>query len=287
VPPLPHVDGVTHRCIGANGVRIHVAEAGAGPPLILLHGWPQHWYQWRHVIGPLAARHRVICPDLRGQGWSSVPDSGYDKETMAGDVIALLDALRIERAGLIGHDWGGWIGFLACLRAPERFERYLALNIPHPFQRLDRTTLAYVPRTWYQAVIQLGGRRLMPAFARWGLRHGGVRDRGTFTNAELDAFADVQRDPRRAWASRQLYRTFALKEVLPATRDRYRKARLRTPTLIVFGTSDLYIPHSLLRGAAGHADDLRIELVRGCGHFIADERPDLVADRALAFFGSQ
>ena len=87
------------------------------PPLVLLHGWPQHWYLWRNVIPAVADRYRVLAPDLRGFGWSDAPAGGYRKERMASDVLGLLDALGVERAQLVGHDWGGWIGFL--LGAPR------------------------------------------------------------------------------------------------------------------------------------------------------------------------
>ena len=89
---------------------------------------------WRELIGPLAESHRVICPDLRGFGWTAAPPGGYDPEVFAMDLIALLDALRIEEpVDLAGHDWGGWTGFILCLRHPERIRRFLALNIFHPF----------------------------------------------------------------------------------------------------------------------------------------------------------
>lgn len=88
---------------------MHVALAGPddGPPLLLVHGWPQHWWEWRHVIPALAERFRVIAPDLRGFGWSEVPAGGYEKEQLASDMLALLDTLGIERVSWIGHDWGG------------------------------------------------------------------------------------------------------------------------------------------------------------------------------------
>jgi pimeloyl-ACP methyl ester carboxylesterase len=129
----PHVDGVTHRQVRTRGIDFHVAEAGSGDDVVLcLHGWPQHWYEWRHLMPALADRHRVLALDLRGFGWSDAPRDGYEKEEMATDVLAVLDALGIERVKLVGHDWGAWIGFLLCLRAPQRFERYLALNILPP-----------------------------------------------------------------------------------------------------------------------------------------------------------
>src|ERR1700710_1360374 len=104
------VAGVTHRDVVVDGVRLHVAEAGDGdgPPLLLLHGWPQHWWSWRHLIPQLAQTHRVIACDLRGWGWSSAPPGDYAKATFARDVLALLDAEGLERVTLMGHDWGGY-----------------------------------------------------------------------------------------------------------------------------------------------------------------------------------
>src|SRR5919106_1697015 len=80
---MPEVPGVEHRFVEANGLRMHVAEAGDGDPVVMLHGWPQHWYEWRHLIPPLAAQYRVICPDLRGLGWTDAPPRGYEKENLA------------------------------------------------------------------------------------------------------------------------------------------------------------------------------------------------------------
>src|SRR4051794_34454840 len=113
LPPLPEVAGVDHRYANVSGVRLHYAEAGAGDPVVLLHGWPQHWWMWRDHIGPLAERFRVIVPDLRGHGWSGKPRSSYRKTEMLADVLGLLDRLGLERVRLVGHDWGGWVGMLA------------------------------------------------------------------------------------------------------------------------------------------------------------------------------
>ncbi len=124
---IPQVEGVEHRFVDANGIRIHVAEAGpsdsAKPPILLLHGWPQHWYMWRRVIAGLRSRHRLLAPDLRGFGWTEAPGHGYDGETFAADQVALLDALEIERAFVVGHDWGGWTAMLLGILHPDRVER--------------------------------------------------------------------------------------------------------------------------------------------------------------------
>ncbi|CAA9509112.1 MAG: hypothetical protein AVDCRST_MAG17-1873 [uncultured Solirubrobacterales bacterium] len=285
--PLPHVDGVEHRWVEAGGVRLHVAEAGAGEPLVLLHGWPQHWYEWRDVIGPLAERYRVICPDLRGFGWSEAPTRGYEKETLTDDVIALLEALGHERVHLAGHDWGGFVGFLLCLRRPDLVERYVALNIIHPWPRLDPGTVLELWRPLHAYVLSapVVGQRLLrhaPAVLR-RLLQAATRP-GTFNRVELDAFADPLRQPARARATTALYRTFVVHELAALARGRYTGARLVTPTLFLFGTADWVITERMLHGFEDHADDMELELVPGVGHFIVDERPELVVERALEFF---
>ena len=157
-PAMPQVEGVMHRDVVANGVRLHVAEAGdpAAPPLLMVHGWPQHWWEWRELIGPMAQTHRVICPDLRGFGWSEAPDGRYNVELFAADLLALLDELGIERTSIVAHDWGGLASFILCLRHPERVERYLALNIIHPFLRLSpRLVLRGSANLTYQAALSV------------------------------------------------------------------------------------------------------------------------------------
>jgi pimeloyl-ACP methyl ester carboxylesterase len=286
--PLPELDGVEHRFIDAGGLRMHVAEAGAGEPVVLLHGWPQHWWEWRGLIPRLAESYRVICPDLRGFGWSDAPPRGYEKEQLADDVLALLDALDLDRVRLVGHDWGGYVGFLLCIRRPERFERFLALNTGHPFVPVDLRTVAAMWRFWYQVVIAT------PLLGRWVVRTGFSRllyrwwtARGTAWSPEdIELFAAPLREPARAAASVQIYRTFQTRELPAMARGRYRHQRLRTPTLFLHGADDPVIRPSLLRGFEAHADDMRLELVDGTGHFIVDEQPDLVLERALAFFES-
>ena len=287
--PLPKLEGVEHRYLDLPELRMHVAEAGAGDPIVLLHGWPQHWWEWRHLITPLSERYRVVCPDLRGFGWSEAPASGYEKERLAADVLSLLDALRLRRVRLVGHDWGGLVGFVICLRHPERVERYLALNTGHPFTPVDARTLRTLWRFWYQQVIAapLIGRRLVGSERAWRLLpRSTTEQRGIWSAYDRDLFLGQLREPERAAASVALYRTFILRELLPIARGRYRYERLRTQTLFLHGTRDPVIRPALLRGYEEHSDDMTLELVDGAGHFIAEERPRLVLNRALAFFAA-
>jgi pimeloyl-ACP methyl ester carboxylesterase len=287
---LPDVEGVSHRRVRARGLDFHVAEAGEGDDVVLcLHGWPQHWYEWRHLMPALAAAgHRVLAMDLRGFGWSDAPPRGYEKENMADDVLAVLDELGLERVKLVGHDWGGWIGFLLALKAPKRFERYLALNILHPWVGL-RDMAPNLWRFWYQWMI------LSPGIG-YGLHRsgrfiprvlvGGSSVKEVWDDETVHAFSDSFTRPDYARAGVQMYRVFNLKEVPPMMRGRYLRMRLTVPTLVLFGEDDFAIRPELLDGHGDHADEFRVERVHGCGHFIADERPDLVAERAVEFFGA-
>ena len=278
--PFPEVPGVRHRHVEAGRLRMHVAEAGEGDPLVLLHGWPQHWYLWRDVIPLLAPHFRLICPDLRGFGWTGAPGGGYDRETMARDVLALLDAMGLERVRLAGHDWGGWIGFLLCLHQPVRISRFVALNIVPPWPSRNPRNLLELWRLAYQvplAVPQVGRRFVEHGGARLALRSAS----DAFTEQELDAFAN-RLTGDRARASELLYRTFLLRELGPVAAGRYASLPLTVPTLLLFGEQDFVIPTHTVREHAARSEALELEVVPDAGHFIVDEKPELVADRVLA-----
>jgi len=234
----------------------------------------------------LADRHRVIALDLRGFGWSEAPADGYEKENLADDVLAVLDELGLERVKLVGHDWGAWVGFLLALKAPHRFERYLSLNILPPWTSM-RAMAPHLWRFWYQWMILTPGvgYRLHTSgkFVPKVLAGGSVR-REVWDDATLHAFSDTFMEPARARAAVRMYRVFNLREAPEMARGRYANARLTVPTRLLFGTGDKALNHKILAGSERHADDMTIEKVEGCGHFIADERPDLVAERAREFF---
>lgn len=280
---LPVVAGVTHRTVRVGELDVHVAEAGAGEPLVLLHGWPQHWYCWHRVVPLLADRYRLVMPDLRGHGWTSAPSGGYDKEQLATDLLGLLDELELSRVGLVGHDWGGWVGFLACLREPARFRAFLALGIVPPFQRPGPGKALQAWRLAYQLPIStpLLGRALMRAGgAGQVVRLGSRRDVG-----EASTYAEVMAEPARARATEQLYRTFLLSESRSVMAGRYRGARLTVPTRLVNGSADPVANGALIDGWQEHADDMAVEILDGVGHFVPEEAPEVVADRVSELFG--
>jgi pimeloyl-ACP methyl ester carboxylesterase len=254
----------------------------------MLHGWPQHWYAWRKVIPLLATERRVICPDLRGFGWSDAPRGRYDKQTLADDMLALLDALELEQVDLIAHDWGAWAGFLLALDHPERIRRYLALNIitPWPDPPSPRALLGLL-RLWYQVAIATPGlgRTLIgrTSFVKRLIASGAVHP-DAWSDEDLEAFAAVLREPARTDASVRLYRTFLLRELVPYVVRGKRGQRLRVPTVLLHGTRDLAIDHRQLGDWKSWADDMSLELRDDSGHFVAEELPDVVAARARELF---
>jgi pimeloyl-ACP methyl ester carboxylesterase len=288
---MPKVDGVAHRFVRAGDIAVHVAEAGSGSPLVLMHGWPQHWYCWRHVIPALAQDFRVIVPDMRGFGWSDAPRGGYEKEELASDLFRLLDALELERVGLIGHDWGGWVGFLAALRHPERCSALVALGIVHPFQTPSLSKLSQAWRGLYQVVLA------SPALGQLLLRTSPalVDSMVPFDTAASSATQSTTREPKysygrvlqqpaRARASVQMYRTFLTRE-LP-TLHRYGNQRLTVPTRLLVGENDPVATPAMLAGWDAHADDMSVELVSGAGHFLPEEVPERVVQLAREAFAT-
>jgi pimeloyl-ACP methyl ester carboxylesterase len=285
--PLPELPGVEHRFVDAGALRRHVAEAGSGDPVVMLHGWPENWWCWHRLIPGLAERYRVICPDLRGFGWSDAPPRGYEKEQLAADVAELLDTLGLHDVRLIGHDWGGVAGFILCVRRPDLVRRYLALNTAHLWPRVDRRGLRNLHRFAYQWVIASPGigKRVVRSMGRRPKR--GASLLGTaklWTEQDGEVLLGQFREEQRAWASVQVYRSFVLREFGPLVRGRYRSLRLHTPTLWLHGSRDVVIRPEILSGYEPYADELEVEHVPDAGHFIAEQRPELVLERALEFF---
>jgi pimeloyl-ACP methyl ester carboxylesterase len=269
----PDLDGVRHDYLDAGGLRLHVALAGPedAPPIVLVHGWPQNWWAWRRVIPGLINRFRVIVPDLRGHGWSEAPNAGYEKEQLTSDLLALLDVLGLERVTWVGHDWGGWVGLLAALRAPERFDRMLTVCIPHLWAKPSLRRLAVLLS--YQGPISLPliGPRAAEPMVRRILQTGRGGDR--LQPAEVGVFA--QHLPAKVTVA--MYRTFLTRELGPIIRGRYADAVLQVPTTMLLGRGDL-VTGGIPAGPVEGQPQLRVEMLDGVAHWVPEQRSQAILD---------
>ena len=281
---MPQVDGVEHRYAEVDGFRMHYAEAGSGEPLILQHGWPQHWWVWRHQIPALAERYRVIVPDLRGYGWSEAPRAGYEKLRLARDVVALMDELGIERARYAGHDWGAVMAYLLGLEYPQRFERLAALGAPPPWRSGAPHPQLLLFLT-YQTVIStpfVGALAMRNGLPKRILKAG--RKNGAFSEEELRIYQEPWSLPGHDNAGVQTYRTFLTKELPGSLTGSFDDRRLTVPTLVLMGGSDLLRKGLDPEAYTRQADDIRTVVVDNAAHWLPEEQPDEVTRLLLEFF---
>ena len=265
---FPSVHGVEHRFVEAGGLRMHVAEAGAGEPLLLIHGWPQHWYEWRGVIQRLADTRRLIVPDLRGFGWSDAPPGPISPDVFVEDIIALLDALGIERTDLAGHDWGGFTSLLLAARHPDRVRKVVAFSTPHPWLEITPRLALETWRAWYAVLFAAGLAERTTKLAAWFIRREGVTP---------EVYADRLREPARARATTQLYRSY-LRTLLDTAKGGGREEpRAQAEILLCIGERDQAVTPRLGEGMPN------FEIIPGAGHFVCDTHANVVAEHIRSF----
>jgi pimeloyl-ACP methyl ester carboxylesterase len=278
----PPIAGVRRSFVDANGVRFHVTEAGPadGRPVVALHGWPQHHWEYRDLLADPPAGLRIIAPDLPGYGWSGPPAHVWAKEDVATDVLALLDALGLDRVLLIAHDWGAYVGYRMVLREPGRFDGYLPMNMAHPWQK-PTTVLPHLWRFAYQVPLATAGifvQRRTKYVESVILRIGSKMDQPT-----RKEFADRFRDPVCARAGRDTYRTFLTQEI-PYSARHPETRRATVPIRALFGVGDAAVSTAMVSPETANADDYTLETV-DTSHFVVDERPDVVRQKLIALAG--
>ncbi|MGH3360013.1 MAG: alpha/beta fold hydrolase [Nocardioidaceae bacterium] len=268
--------GAHHRRITVNGVTLHVAEIGSGPPVLLVHGFPQHWYAWHRVAVDLARDHRVLMPDMRGFGWSETTARGYDTGTRVDDLEALIEALDLGPVTVCGHEWGAWAGFMLALRSPHRVRGLVALNVQHPWPRHRRL----LPSAWrygYTALLEqpLLGRQVLrrwPAYTRWLLERG----RHGIDPTDAHAYAQVLRQPERARAGEALHRAFVFGDIVRLATNRYRRMRIDVPTVLLGGRHDRVTSPRAIEAVHPEQPMLDVRILEG-GHYLHERAPQCVA----------
>lgn len=279
----------THHFAVVNGIRLHYVEAGTGPLVVLLHGFPEFWYSWRHQLPALAgAGFRALAPDLRGYNESAKPAgiASYAIDPLTQDVAELIHAVGAERATIVGHDWGGGIAWAFAMRFPTLVDRLVILNAPHPalFFRELRTP-AQLARSWYIFFFQLPWlpewalRRRNFAGLERALRSDPVRP-GTFTEEDIRAFKEAWAQPGALTAGINYYRAMK-RHGIRSLRSELRP--IDVPTLVIWGERDRYLGIRLLDGLGDWVTRLRIERLPNASHWVQNDAAERVNELLLAF----
>lgn len=275
--------------VRANGLRFHVAQAGNGEPLVLaLHGFPECWYSWRNQLPILAqAGWRVWAPDMRGYNLSDKPRGvrAYAFDALTLDVIGLLDAAQVERAVIVGHDWGGYVAWRLAMDYSERVSKLVILNVPHPaLARRALLNRRQWLRSWYiswfqvpflpEALISMN-----PTLSAQILRRTAF-NQNAFTDDDLKVYARALAQPGAMRSAVNYYRAMVRGGFwLPAK-------PIDAPTLFIWGTRDFALRQELTDGTERYVRNLRMHYIPNSGHWVQNEAPQEVNAALLNFLDS-
>ncbi len=279
-----------HRDIITNGIRMHYVTQGTGELVVLLHGFPEFWYSWRHQILFLAEQgYRVVAPDLRGYNDTDKPRKGYNVSTLLRDIVGLIKGLGEEKAIIVGHDWGGALAWEFATRYPQMTERLIIINAPHPaaFAR-DLRTPQQLRKSWYAFAFQIPW---LPEFLL-GRNHAAfigkmiyaaAVQKTAFPPEVLAKYQDAMSKPRALTASINYYRSaFSVGTMFTTLRNRV-QTNINAPTLLIWGDQDIALGVNLTRGLEQWVPNLRIKHLPDSGHWVQEEKPEEVNTFLLEF----
>lgn len=275
-----------------NQVNLDVLQAGPqdGPLVILLHGFPEFWYGWRRQMPALAAAGFCVwVPDQRGYNRSEKPIGidAYRLDTLAADVVGLIDAAGHQKAYIAGHDWGAAVTWRVANRYPDRVEKAAILNVPHPFvlNKMLRSNPRQFMRSTYMLFFQIPGLpEMMLAANNWQRTADGMRNSsrpGVFSDEDMARYRDAWSQPGALTAMLNWYR--AMLQRPPSWSP---SPRITVPTLLIWGTEDKFLGRELAQPSLDLCDDGRIEFVEGATHWVQHAEPERVNALLLEFFGS-
>ncbi|MEO0408036.1 MAG: alpha/beta hydrolase [Cyanobacteria bacterium P01_A01_bin.135] len=267
----------THQFVTANEVELHYVTQGEGPLMLMLHGFPEFWYSWRHQIPEFARRYKVVALDMRGYNESEKPPGveAYRPSEVAKDVAEVVRALGYEQCTLVGHDWGGAIAWNVAYDYSARVERLVVMNIPHP--SLGAKALQnpqQLLRSWYIFLFQLPG---LPELLLSANDHQligqmlseTVVNQQTFTPEDIVRYRQAVAHPGALTAMVNYYRN-----IFSLNSDR--RGVLDIPALMIWGEEDVALGKELTYGTERYVRDFQIRYIPGCGHWVQNEQPELV-----------
>lgn len=278
-----------HAEVGA-GVRLHYVEAGEGPLVVLLHGFPEYWYSWRRQLPALAAAgFHVVAPDMRGYNLSDKPVGWreYGLELLAADIAGLIRHFGASEAYVVGHDWGAAVAYGVAMYHPEVVRRLAILNVPHPERMLSGfRTLRQLRKSWYMFFFQIPGlpealiRRDGFAFAKRTLR---ADSPASFSDADLEQYVQAWSQPGALTGMINYYRA-ALRSSPRSALDRLRP--IAAPTLVIWGERDRHLGAELAEPLPKWVPDMRIEWLPQATHWVQHEQPERVNELLGEFFAT-
>jgi pimeloyl-ACP methyl ester carboxylesterase len=279
-----------HGSAYVNGVRLHYVTQGQGKLVVLLHGFPEFWYSWRHQIPVLAERFKVVASDMRGYNESDKPAgvANYRLDLLTADVMGLIRAFDQEKAIIVGHDWGGGVAWTFAADYPQATERLIVLNCPHPgaFQKHLRSNLRQLRRSWYmfffqlpwlpEALVRINRRR----FVEQAFRGMAIR-KEAFPDEDLQRYVEALEKPGALTAAINYYRAM-FHEFL--RRGERQFAKITCPTLLIWGEEDIALGKELTYNMEPYfTDRFEIKYIPRCSHWVQQERPELVNQYMLEF----
>ncbi len=282
-------DGFEHAEVTLPGVRLHYVCAGHGAPVVLLHGWPQSWYEWREVMVLLKDDYRLIAPDLRGLGDSSVPDSGYDTDTIAADIWALMhDHLGHQRFAVVGHDWGGPVAYALAAGHRESVTRLAILDVAIPGD--GAANISQGGRRWHHAFHQsadlpealVAGRE--DIYLGWFYRNYGARP-DAIAPAAVNEYLRSYRDPATLHAGFEYYRN--IPRDIEQNQAHVAAGMLPMPVLALGGSAGWGRGAEVLESCRRVASDVRGGVIDDAGHWLPEEQPAVIAARLHEFLAEQ
>jgi pimeloyl-ACP methyl ester carboxylesterase len=279
--PAKKNDELRHGYAQVGGVRLHYAERGAGDKLVLLlHGFPECWYSWRHQLAALGDDFHVVAPDMRGYNLSDKPPriADYALDKLVDDVTGLIRHFGYEKAAVVGHDWGALAAWAVALEQPEYVSKLAALQVPPPAAWRDNLTPAQVLKSWYMLFFQI------PLLPEWLIRRNNFAllnqafrrslvNQTALNETDLAFYRTALGEPGALNSALNYYRA-NLRQLLAAPRA---AAKVKCPTLFIYGEKDPFVLPSTVAGLERYVDAPCRELrLKRCGHWAQQEAKEEV-----------